>query len=403
MRRGSILNDSAAMFGGQIVAVIFGIGQGVLMARSLSLSDMGRFQLIMSYIAIGQVCGLPGMNVAINKGAMKGHDRILYKILRISAGWALAGGVLLFLIGGTLRLGGWFGDWGVTMMLVAAFLPFHGLDKYDSMLLGKRLFLLSRALNVMSSALSLVVVGGTALMTHRFVPTLTAAFVCRAVTVSAGLWISRRQMDDSAANPEMDRELLKMGRQQTLLSFIGIIIGQLDRLIVGSISPATLAVYYIGALIPTKVKDNSKVLFTIVTNHWGGLSKRDNLDRLKQNTWRILGMGCALTVLIWIGAPFIIHRLYGDAYSGSVRIAQWLSVTLGMGFFSIFLQSVDLFQDKGTFYIKQTYIRQAGYIGLLLLLVPRYSYWGVIAAQIIGETYAFSTSLYHFRRLLKRT
>ena len=401
LARPGILRDTLAMFSGQAIVTVLGIVQGAILARSLSVETMGRYQLVLSYVAIGQLCGLPGMNVAVNKGAMKGHDRVFLRVLRLSAAWALAGAVLLFAAGGGLSLLGYAGDLGRTLMIVSAFLPFHGLEKYDSLLIGKRLFVISRAINVGSMALGVVAVGAVAWTTRGFMPTLAASFCVRAVTTAAGLYIGWRQMSPSQEDRETEGLYLAQGWQQTWLALTGIIVGQLDRLLLGSIDPAMLALYYVGALIPTKVKDNSKVLFTIITNHWGRLSKDENLRLIRRHAALILGMGAALSLLIWLAAPLAIRLLYGKSYAASIPIARFLCLPLALGFFNIFVQNADLFQDKGNFFTRQSYARQILYIGSLCALVPRFGYWGVITAGILAEAFAFATSLLHFRKQLR--
>jgi O-antigen/teichoic acid export membrane protein len=399
--RPGIFRDVLAMFCGQAAVTVLGIVQGAILARALSVETMGRYQLVLSYIAIGQICGLPGMNVAINKGALKGRDRVFPMALRISSVFALASAAVIFASGFLMASLDIAGGLGRSLMLVAAFLPLHGLEKYDSVLVGKRKFVVSRTLNVASMLLSVAIVGGTAYLTHRFLPTLAAAFGVRVVMAVIGLYVCRKHLDLSVKEPQDEKEYLSLGWHQTWISISTIIVSQLDRVVMGGMNPALLAMFHVGSIIPTRVKENSWILFTIITNHWGRLPKSDNLLLIRKHAARIVLIGTALTAIIWFAAPFVLRTLYGATYADAAPIAQWLSLPLTLRFFNVFIMNVDIFQDKGRFYARQAYVRQILYVAILIPGVAWYGYWGAIAANIASEAYAFALSLLYFRKQLK--
>ena len=53
-----IFKDSVAIGLAQILVIIISMLLGVIIARSLSLADMGRYQLVISYLAIANIIAL---------------------------------------------------------------------------------------------------------------------------------------------------------------------------------------------------------------------------------------------------------------------------------------------------------------------------------------------------------
>ena len=77
--------------------------------------------------------------------------------------------------------------------------------------------------------------------------------------------------------------MLKQGWQLSGLSVFNVLVGKIDRIILGVINPELLAVYYIGGVIPIKIRNTVKSLITVPLMHWAALNKKENLKKINQH------------------------------------------------------------------------------------------------------------------------
>ena len=399
----TILKDSTGLFLGNSVSIGLGMLSGVILARSLSMSVMGHYQLILSYLAISQVATLPGMNVILNKATAKGRDALHPPILKRSLISSCAFALVLLAVGTTMFFLRFHPDLGANLIVVGFFLPVMGLDKYDSVFMGKRLFALSRRISVYSALGSLILIGGAAYFTKSIVWVIAVLFLTRIVTVAVGLALAKRHLSGLPVDEEVRREYLQQGWHQTYFTVFGIFVNQIDKVILGTMNLQLLAVYYVGAILPSRIKDNIKVLFGVVVNHWAVLPKRENFGRIRRNWWKIAAIGAFLTTGICIGAPFLIPFFYGAMYREAVPVAQLLSLSLPLNLVSSFILNADIFQNKGKYFNIQSVVRQVGYLILLAVLAPRYGYFGIISAILAAECGSGLASIVYFWKELKRS
>jgi O-antigen/teichoic acid export membrane protein len=396
--QGHMFKASMGMLWNQALNILLNIGLMAILARTLSLHDMGRYQLLLAFIAFGQVAGLPGMDVIINKGVLKGMDGIVRPALKASFLTACGAGILLLAAGLVLLEMPEYSVYGRTMLLVSLFIPLKGLEKYDSIFLGKRNFRLTRRLNTFSSLFSIATMGSVSILTGRMEYVVAAFFGVRCVTVALGLHLAMRMLDGGEIPAEDRRALLDQGWTQTVFNIVGIVIGQVDKVVLGMMDPKLLAIYYMGSVIPTRIKDNVKSLFGVVTMYWSSKSKADNMEKIESNMKWIFLLGIGLSGLVWAASPFVIPIFYGQGYRGSIIVSQLLSVSLCLNFYTYFFATLDVYQNRGHSWNVQNTIRQVFYLALLALLVPRYQILGVVVSTLMADALNAAFAFYHFNR-----
>jgi O-antigen/teichoic acid export membrane protein len=391
-----MVKDSTAIMAAQIVSIFLSMLMGVVLARSLSLKGMGYYQLILSYLAIANLAALPGMNSMISKGILKDYDPIYYAVLKKSVLSTIIFSVLMLAAGGVLlylfpsKPAGWI------VMVVGVFLPVLGIEKYESFLQGKRNFVLSRKIFVVSGFVNLFVVGIAALLFRNIAAVIAALFISRTAVNLVCLRLVASRVSKKDKDPEIERALTKQGWRMNSLSVFNLVVGQIDRIILGAINPAVLAIYYVGSVLPRKIKDNVKVLLIVPITHWAKLSKEQYFTRIRLHWVKFVLFGTALAVVIWIIAPWFTVLLYGEKYLESVIIARLLSLLLPVIFIGTVVLNADIYQGDSVFYKRTTIYTQLFYLAALALLVPRYGIYGVVAS-FVARGYVqnvFFTSVY---------
>lgn len=397
-----LFKDSFGVLVGNLINMGMGMLTSIVLARTLPMAELGRYQLVVSYLALAQIAALPGMNVMVNKAAMKGHDALFYPILRRSMISAAIFSLLAMSAGAFLQLSGIRPDIGLNLLVVGAFLPIIGLEKHDPVFLGKKLFSLSRRMSVYSSLASFLLVGSVAYLTRDLRLVIAGLFAARLLTVGTGFLLARSRLSGASVPDAVRDDYLAQGWRQSWFTVFGIVVSQVDKLVLGTLNVQLLAVYYVGSVLPGRVKDNLKVLFGVTVTHWASLPKRENFLRIKAHWPKIALIGAGLSGLICLSAPLLIPLLYGKDYAPAVRIAQLLSLSLPVNMVSAFILNADIFQNRGNYFNAQSLVRQVAYLILLAALVPPYGYFGVIASILAAEFGSGIASIVYFLRELKR-
>ena len=377
-----MFKDSAWIFIVYILLGIIGILTSVVLARSFSLYDMGRYQLILTYLALGSIAGLPGMNTIITKGILKDYDNIFFIALKKSIFLTVACSLLLLGSGIILYYLQLAKELGVTLMVLSPFIPLIGLEKYESYFQGKRKFRQSRRIAFFYGMANLLVVGGTAYLTKSLFAVIAALFFVKMASVLIILGIVRRGLSQKERNLKYEQSLLKQGWQLSGLSVFNVIVGHMDRIILGAMDPALLALYHVGGYLVTKIKDGVKSLLIVPIMHWSKLSKEENIKKISTHGLKFFLLGTGLTIIIWIIAPWFIPFLYGKNYYESIAVARWLSLILPVLFWGTMVLTVNIYQGDTSFYRKTVIGTQIFYIVSLAVFVPLWGMYGVVASFV---------------------
>lgn len=378
-----MFKDGISILFSQIAIAFFALLLGAVLARTLSMEDMGHYVLILSYIAIGQITNFPAMNTIVSKSILKGYDLTYYLSIKISLLLSSVSSLLLFAAGGLMIFNDWHEQLGFSLCIVGVFLPLMSMEKYESFFQGKRKFQLSRRIALYSSIGNLILLGGASFLTANIYAVLSAMFVSKLIVTSLGLWLVNKMIDKQPKDEVLEKKYLKQGIQLSWIYVFNAIVGQADRIILGALDPKILAVYHIGAVLPIRIKDNVKVALFVPITYWGKLSISENIERIKHHGYKFIALGCAMTLFVWIVAPFIIPFLYGEKYYESIFIAQLLSLVLPVIFWGAMVLSIDMYQGDTRFYQKMVLGSQSFYLVALLILVPIYSVNGVVSAYVM--------------------
>ena len=383
-----IFHESGYVVIAQLITIGISFIISIILTKNLGLEGFGQYTLLLTYIAILQRVGLPGMNFVILKGIMKNYDPIFNIALKKSL--LFSGSCSLFIASATLLL--YFfniisKETLIVLMIIACFAVLPGIDKYDSLLQAKKEFYLSRKITIINALLNLLVVGSVAYYTKSFIVTIIACFFVRLVIILIGLKTAYKLIVPMKSESKKQQLLLEESRQYSLLSLFNIGVGQLDKLILGLLDPKLLALYTIGIFFPRRIKDNVKVFLSVPVVHMGSMSKEKNWHLIKRHGAKLFILGIFLTTMIWILVPWFIPFVYGSEYQDAVWIAQILSLSLSFIFVGLVVLSFDIYQNRGELYRKQYFIRQIVYILLIAFAIPYYGLIGLVFSVVMVEIF----------------
>jgi O-antigen/teichoic acid export membrane protein len=397
-----MVKDALWVGGGQLLSILTALALNSILARSLIQTEYGIYQLAFSYLAITQIFTLPGMNTAIIKSVVKNYDKFVLLGLRRSFYGSFIG--LILLIGGGLLILilKENKELGYLLLLVGGIFPIFSFEKYDAVLVGKRKFALSRKLNIGVNISSLILVGGVAFFTKNLFYTFTTACGVRMLFILLGMYLVKDIIFSKANSIKAEnKKYLSFAWKQTLIVIWGIIGKHIEKVILGMLNPATLAIYHVGAMIPQRVKDNLKVLLGVPTTHWASKTKEENIYKVRKYWLLFGGIGSIVFLVIFLFAPAFIPFLFGSAYKNSVPIAIILSIPIPLRILDIMMLNINLYQEDGKVYRKIIVVALLVKLTILFLFLKKYKIWAAVASALVQDLLISILAVIYFIKKLK--
>ena len=386
---------SEAFFSGftNFLVIIIRFLISAFLARTLTLETMGKYQYYLSFVAFFQFVTLPGMNSAITKGALKGYDTFLFVGIKRAFRTSLIFSVFIVFVAIISSRILSNQDIFIGLLVCSFFIPLQALQKFDSFLLGKKKFFQSRSLTVLNVIFQGSLFYAILTFTKNIFFLLGALFISNLIYVAITYFMSKLFFKNSETDKKIDNSLNEIGIKLSFLQIFNQIVGNLDRIILGTMNPSILAIYHVGSIIPRSIKDNLKIILNVPIMHWGSLSKKENLRNIKKYGFIFFLGGVGVTLGLWVLAEYLILYFYGDKYTSSIMIIRFLSLSIPLKIFSAFIEFENIYQSGGGFYTKQTIIIKTIYLILMLYLVSNYQTLGIVIAYLVSDLLAFTFNM----------
>lgn len=388
LRKSALVSDSVTVISYKALTASLGVATSICLAKSLSLGAMGEYFLWLSYFAIAELAGLPGSFPIIVKGAMKGADAV-YRIFLVRSLLASFGAGLVIAGAGVVLPVFFVGFPRDHLFLLGVYTCLSGLNAYEYYLVGKKKFSLSQRLIVCRSFLTLIGVTIAAYCTQSAFAALCAYVGAFALTVAVGTFCVLRLCKGAGMSRDEFVPWWEQGKRQIGQTVVNICSGQAAKVLLGNISPELLALYQIGVYIPTRVKDNLRVVTAVVNVHWSSLTLEEHICLLNRNSLKILVFSATFAAALLVAASVLIPVFYGEAYRASIVVAQLFCISLFFNICTTFIKNIDIYQKESKLYVKANMIEKALFLALLAWCIPVLSYIGPVVASLIVEIISF--------------
>jgi len=399
-----VFKDTAWVTIVQGLVILIAFTTSAILARVLGPQGLGDYQLLLAWVAVASIFGLPGMNVVVMKSALKNYDRFYWLALRKSLLFSGVGTILVALVGCVLYFyQGAESKTAIYFLLIAASIPLSGFQNYDSVLVGKRDFRASRLLSLFGAIVSLFFTGGVAWLTRQAEWVFVAYLLSRVAVLALGFFVVQRKLNECTIDHRMELELFAQGWRQTGLAVFLQVASRLDRILLGAIDPVLLGYYYIGALIPKQVANNAKTLLGVLLARWGARKAEVNFKSMKVHGVKFIILGCVAALSVVILLPTIIPLFFGENYLPAVPIGQWFALSLIMSFWFSAYMSYEQFQTNGLYVQKLQIIRTVIFLVLMVILIEKWRVYGVVAAHLISSWVIFGLAYFNFMKNKKNS
>jgi len=381
---------------GQSISSLTSIATSIAFANLLPIEVYGEYRYLLSIMGILAIPTLLGINTSLQRAVARGYDSSIFPALKARLTWGVFGSVGGMIISLYYL---WQGNYSLaTSILAASFIIpiFYAFEVYGSFLLGKKLFRYSSFYQTTIVFLSTIFLIITLFLTDNITLIFLSYFLpCTLLRIIFYCQTTKKYVQKTA----IDVETISYGKKLSLLNIIDTIAENLDKLLLWHfIGPAHLAMYSF-AIAPVNQIGTIKgilkaMVFPKIVRHEASYLKKS----LYQKTFSLFFVMAAISSLYILLAPFLFSLVF-PKYIAAVNYSRVFSLILLSYPFVIFMKTTFLAHAK----IKEQYYLNLSYsigkILLLIILVPLFGVWGVIASQLVITATNSILQVFLFRRL----
>ena len=382
---------------GHVAQILGGLIVTIVLANTLTKSDLGTYQFILSTATILGAFTLTGLAVAVTTATAKGDEGALRSGVRTKLKWNVG-----ILIASALVAAYYFYNdndtLGIAFLIVGAMAPFiEGFHLYQPYLVGKQAFRHVAYLNILRKAIPMTAILTTVAFTRDPLHLVAAYFLSNAVTMALlyklTVWNYQPPLSTDFS------ETVAFSKHLSVMNLLGRIAGHIDKVLIfhhlGSIAVAT----YTIAQLPVRYTGSSMSLLRSLV--LPKLAKRDfpTLQKTLPRKVRFLFLLALLITIVYILlAPWVFALVFPE-FPEAVLLSQVLALHILLLPRSTYSHALTAHEKT-----KALYILQIGMpllkLGLLYFLLPIYDIWGavyaILASDVIGMILVYT--LFKFAR-----
>jgi O-antigen/teichoic acid export membrane protein len=325
----------------QLVSLALSFAVSVVLARFLSVKVFGQYQFILSFFTLFSIFSLPGLNVSVARAAAKGLDSSLIQGKMASFKWSFLGSFGLTGLG-LYYLSNDEQTLGVGLVLCAVAFPFyHSYSFWENFLLGKAKFSLIAYFKIVQVLVFSIVLGSLVI----FFPDKLILVIVAYLILNTGFNIIWHYVSlKYVIGLEIDPECLPYGIYLSKLGFLGILVSQFDKIILGFFDIELLAVYVIALKILDAVNGLAKSLASVTFPKF--VKEKVHIG------WKLILFifitGFIISLVLFYASGPIITLFFTDKYNASVAVFEKLTFVIPLIMINLVLiNKVNAQMDKG--------------------------------------------------------
>ncbi len=369
----------------QAVSSLSALLLAIALANLLSQETYGTYKYVLSIAGLFAVFTLPGMDTAYTRAAAKGEVGT-YRALTaarlkgsaLGALFALLGSAYYYFLGDNANL-------AIALLVIAATLPFFDtFGLYSSYLSGRGRFDLMAKYHALTQTVSIGVLVVTAMLSDSLIALLCAYFI-PLILVRILLYIHTFRTVPNERDTEKDTETVTYGWHLTLMNVLGVIAGNIDKILIWHfLGPVQVAIYTFAVAIPEQLKGPLKGVSDLAFRKFATQSV-DEVRNGLPSLWRKMALYAlallTLSLVYILLAPYIFQFLFPQ-YMESVLYSQvfMLSAVGLVGTIPLAIIGAHRkIKEQYVFFTSQPTLQ----IVLYFLMIPTFGIMGAIVARFI--------------------
>lgn len=379
---------------GHIVAVSAGLGLSIGFANLLPKESFGTYKFILSVAGILGAFSLTGLPTVIAKTASQGFNGFLKSGFWLNLKWSflvfiggLIGGVYYYLNGNDTL--------AISMLLIGSFSPLIGSASiYSSFLEGKRDFKRQVRYAMVRNVLPPLTLLATIFFTDSALIIILVYFLTNTLTALFFYFLTLAAYQPIS---QKDPEAVSYSKHLSLMNVIGLVSGQIDKvLIFHFLGPISLAVYSFAVAPVDQLQAGKKFIKTLAFPKLANQSIADLHRSVPQKAKIFLAISIAMC-LVYIALIPYFYKFVLPQYIDSILYSQVYSLILFSSPAMLYLESLVAHEKKKELYWIRT-LSPIIKIALYIVLLPLFGLMGLIIALVIAKIISALMTVFFFKR-----
>lgn len=393
--------DSSYGIANLLIASLDGFFLNVLLVRFLSYEDLGNYKLFFSVLNILILFSINGLGTSVTKAVAKRFQGFFKKAITVSALFSLIASAILIILAFS-----YYKDSSIKWaLLVASFVVpiYFGFNTWEPYYYGKRRFKTVFLLNTLMSSTRFVICAAIIFFYRNYFYAIIAYLLIVSVyNLIFFFWIVRR-IKPEETDKEKEKDYLKHGFRLTGSSAISVIATNIERIILDSVSGATMVgIYSVVAVFPTFIKNSLKTLVNVPMVKLAAHPEKENRTIIKKGLIIIFLSGIIILVVFWFIIPFLLKFFFKVDDLNIIRYGRLLLIPLIFMPVNLTIKYLASYQGTGVSVLKLYTSVDAIKLILLVIFVPLYKIEGIIIALILAEFFTSIILLTWFFRSNKK-
>lgn len=378
---------------GRIFVFLIAFISFYFLTNLLTQTDYGTYQYILSAFSILSVFSLAGIDTSIIKSIAQGKEKTFLLAVKTKFKWSLIGGLFAFLSSLWYFLHHNF-LLGFSFLLITIFLPFIPIfNLYLSYFQGKKRFDLQSQALILVNLAELLFLIPVLIFTKNLILVLIAYFLSQFLVNLIIFIYTLRQIKKS----EIDDSAIEFGKHLSLMSALGILGDQIDRIVLWQfLGPVSVAIYSLAKIPYQRVCE----IIPLSALALPKISEKE-ISQIKKKvlvlTFKLLPFFIIASLALIISAP-IIYKILFPKYLSSIKYLQIFSLGLIFIPFSL-LGTVFIVQERKKELYVLTFCSQIGKIILFLVLIPTFGILGAVLTELIVSFFYNLLVLFFYRKI----
>ena len=364
---------------GQAIVLVLSFILTWFLANYTSRDFLGKYQLILAFFAFMFIFSFPGIKDSIIQSTVRGYDYSFIHGTKKAIKLSILGSIAFILISIYYLFIKNDAAISIALLVCSLLFPlFYTLDNFTAYLDGKRKFregLISSALITTTKAVAILL---SVLLFKENIIIVISVFLLSQISLYSFFFYKYAL---SVKDRKVDSRLISYGWMMTKISFLTIISSKIDKILIGLfIGPAPLAVYSIGAIIPEKIRDFVKSIFSTFMPKFA--------TKEMVATWKkiivLFILGLMTSAIFMTSFPILIKFAFKN-YLDSIIYGQVYSLSLIFIYINIYLEYLFRSMRIEEAIYKPFLFGSLSYLIFLISLTYLYGIMGLIASIIIKQ------------------
>jgi len=379
----------------RVVYAITSFIVAIMFANLFPQEAYGEYKFVLSAAALVAIFSMRGINTSYLRAVSRGYEGGLREATLLRLRWGLVAsaaagmGALYYWIQGNSGL-------ALNFVVVGVFTPpLNALTLFIPLLNGRKQFRLSALYETVVQTVASVAIMVSVALSDQVIIVLLSYFVSYTVVRAlASWWVCVRQ----TPNKKQESDTLSYGVHLSAMSAVGDVASKIDSVLLWYfLGPVAVAVYSF-ALVPTQhLRSFVQSTGLLALIKLSSKEKHEIKKTLPRKSFILFLAIVPIVVLYIVLAPWLFQLVFPQ-YLDAVIYTQVLSLNLLFFPKVLFDSALTAHAQKKPLYLMNITGPSVN-IALMLILLPLFQIWGVVAASLITQVYKTAMFIYLFKRM----